>query len=49
MNVAWLTDIHLNFCGQDQIIEFLRTSSREQVDCFFMSGDIGEAGFKFGK
>jgi len=43
MNVAWLTDIHLNFCGQDQIIEFLRTSSREQVDCFFMSGDIGEA------
>lgn len=43
MKAAWLTDIHLNFCGQDQIVEFFRASSREPLDCLFMSGDIGEA------
>jgi len=43
MQAAWLTDIHLNFLKQDQINNFLHTLLKEPVDCFFMSGDIGEA------
>lgn len=43
MKAAWLTDIHLNFLKHNQIERFLRKLSKEPVDCFFMSGDIGEA------
>ena len=43
MKAAWLTDIHLNFLKQNQIDDFFRKLSKEPVDCFFMSGDIGEA------
>ena len=43
MKAAWLTDIHLNFLDNDQIDGFLQMLSKESVDCFFMSGDIGEA------
>ncbi|HSA30508.1 MAG TPA: metallophosphoesterase [Candidatus Omnitrophota bacterium] len=43
MNAAWLTDIHLNFLKHDQLEEFLLLVSEETVDCFFVSGDIGEA------
>jgi len=43
MKAAWLTDIHLNFLKQNQVDAFFEKLSKEQVDCFFMSGDIGEA------
>jgi len=43
MKVAWLTDIHLNFIKPNQIDDFFWKLSKEPVDCFFMSGDIGEA------
>jgi predicted MPP superfamily phosphohydrolase len=43
MKAAWLTDIHLNFLEDDQIDKFLRVLSKKSVDCFLMSGDIGEA------
>lgn len=43
MKAAWLTDVHLNFLKQNQIDDFFRKLSKEPVDCFFMSGDIGEA------
>ncbi len=43
MNAVWLTDIHLNFLKNNQINDFLRLLSAESGDCFFISGDIGEA------
>ena len=43
MKATWLTDIHLNFLDNDQIDGFLQTLSKKSVDCFLMSGDIGEA------
>ena len=43
MKAAWLTDIHLNFLKNNQIDDFLRVLSKEPAECFFMSGDIGEA------
>ncbi len=43
MNAAWLTDIHLNFLKYNQRQNFLKQLSEETVDCFFISGDIGEA------
>ena len=43
MKAAWLTDIHLNFLKQNQIDRFFQELSKEPVDYFFMSGDIGEA------
>ncbi len=43
MQAAWLTDIHFNFLKNDQIDNFLQSLCAESVDCFFISGDIGEA------
>ncbi len=43
MNAAWLTDIHLNFLQYNQRQDFLQRLSKETVDCFFISGDFGEA------
>ena len=43
MKAAWLADIHLNFLKRDKIDDFLRVLSKESVNCFLMSGDIGEA------
>lgn len=43
MKAAWLTDIHLNFLDDEKIKSFLRALSKESVDCFLISGDIGEA------
>ena len=43
MKAAWLTDIHLNFLKHNQVDDFFRVLSKESVDCFFMSGDMGEA------
>jgi len=43
MKAAWLTDIHLNFLKNDEVDHFFELLSEESVDCFFISGDIGEA------
>jgi len=43
MKFAWLTDIHLNFLNNDQVDCFLKSLRRENVDGFFLSGDIAEA------
>lgn len=43
MNAAWLTDIHLNFLKYNQRQDFLQELSKQAADCFFISGDIGEA------
>ena len=43
MNAAWLTDIHLNFLKHNQLEAFLLLLSEKLVDCFLISGDIGEA------
>ena len=43
MKAAWLTDIHLNFLKFNQCEDFLKRLSEEKVDCFLISGDIGEA------
>jgi len=43
MKAAWLTDIHLNFLKFNQVDDFFRKLSKEPVDYFLMSGDIGEA------
>lgn len=41
--VAWLTDIHLNFLGIEQIEAFLYTVRAQAPDIVLISGDIGEA------
>ncbi|NTW49054.1 MAG: metallophosphoesterase [Chlorobiales bacterium] len=43
MKAAWLTDIHLNFLKPKQLDALLYSLSQETVDCFLVSGDIGEA------
>ena len=43
MKAAWLTDIHLNFLKTKHLDAFLNGLSGEAADCFFISGDIGEA------
>lgn len=41
--VAWLTDIHLNFLPTDQADAFLRRVAASGVDAVLIGGDIGEA------
>jgi 3',5'-cyclic AMP phosphodiesterase CpdA len=41
--IAWATDIHLNFVGQEQIVEFCRSIKKEEPDALLITGDIGEA------
>lgn len=43
MQFAWLTDIHLNFCDDEQIEEFLGRLRDSGADAFLVGGDIGEA------
>lgn len=43
MRLAWLTDIHLNFLGTQQIETFLQTIAAQQPDALLITGDIGEA------
>ena len=41
--IAWLTDIHLNFLTKWQLDEFFDKLQASDVDIFLISGDIGEA------
>jgi predicted phosphohydrolase len=41
--IAWLTDIHLNFLGIQQIEAFLQNVCNANPDIVLISGDIGEA------
>lgn len=41
--LAWMTDIHFNFLGTQQIEQFINTIREAQPDGLLISGDIGEA------
>ncbi len=41
--IAWMTDIHLNFLGTQQIESFLNELAKTHVNALIISGDIGEA------
>lgn len=43
MHLAWMTDIHLNFLGTQQIEQWLQTVATYQPDALLITGDIGEA------
>lgn len=43
MQLAWLTDIHLNFLRTDELSAFLADLRECRVDAYLISGDIGEA------
>ncbi|MCD4686721.1 MAG: metallophosphoesterase [Anaerolineae bacterium] len=43
MRIAWSTDLHLNFLGQPQILNFLAEVSLQKPDVWLISGDIGDA------
>ncbi|MCA9912078.1 MAG: metallophosphoesterase [Anaerolineae bacterium] len=43
MRLAWMTDIHLNFLGTQQIETFLDSILEEKPDALLITGDIGEA------
>lgn len=43
MRLAWMTDIHLNFLGTQQIESFLNAVLKEEPDALLITGDIGEA------
>jgi len=43
MRLAWMTDIHLNFLGTQQIEAFLNEIVAEEPDALLITGDIGEA------
>lgn len=41
--LAWATDIHLNFIGEDHLVRFCRTIALAEPDALLISGDIAEA------
>lgn len=43
MQLAWMTDIHLNFVGTQHIEAFLNRVQTLSVDAVLITGDIGEA------
>lgn len=43
LRMAWMTDIHLNFLGTEQIEAWLNDVKREDFDTLVITGDIGEA------
>lgn len=43
MNLAWLTDIHLNFLDIDERQKFYQEIINSEVDGVLISGDIAEA------
>lgn len=43
MRLAWMTDIHLNFLGTQQIEAVLQRLTTQKLDALLITGDIGEA------
>jgi predicted MPP superfamily phosphohydrolase len=43
MRVAWLTDIHLNFVSQQQMVAFLASVRKSDPEAVLLGGDIAEA------
>ena len=43
MKLAWLSDIHLNYLGQDARVDFARAVAKSKADAIVMGGDLGEA------
>jgi 3',5'-cyclic AMP phosphodiesterase CpdA len=43
MNLAWLTDLHLNFLQPSEVNEFLASLAATEADAFLVSGDVGMA------
>ena len=43
MKIAWATDIHLNFVGEDVAEDFCRRVSLSQAEVLLIGGDIAEA------
>lgn len=43
MQLAWMTDIHLNFLWAEELNEFLHNLAQSGADAYLISGDIGEA------
>ena len=43
MRLTWMTDIHFNFCGTQQIETFLHEVKAEKPDAVLITGDIGES------
>lgn len=43
MKLAWMTDIHLNFLGTQQIETWLQSIAAQPMDAVLITGDIGEA------
>jgi predicted phosphohydrolase len=43
MNLAWLTDVHLNFLDHGAVEAFVRTLAAMDCDGILLSGDLGEA------
>ena len=41
--IAWITDIHLDFVGDENLLSFLEQLHESQADALLFSGDIGEA------
>ncbi len=41
--LAWLTDVHLNFLGEDALESFLDEVRQARADAILLGGDIGEA------
>lgn len=43
MRAAWLTDIHLNFLSEDDILRLLAAVNEHAPDAILIGGDIGDA------
>lgn len=43
MRIVWMTDIHLNFLTPTDVQRFADRVAKEQADCIFVTGDIGES------
>lgn len=43
MNIAWLTDIHLNFLEPDARAQFYKRVMETAADSILITGDIAEA------
>lgn len=43
MRLAWLTDLHLNFLGSQEVTQFLDNIIEDNPDAILITGDIAEA------